>query len=100
VAGLVVSDKKKRVASYHAETVESVAEMLGAMGISRTEDLRHWHITKRVAPNELRHYGELYHYLNEGDLLKDELPKDYARACKAAVAESFDHIEDISKRLN
>ncbi len=98
VAGLVVSDKKNRVASYHAETVESVAEMIGAMGISRTEDLRHWHITKRVAPNELRHYGELYHYLNEGDLLKDELPKDYARACKAAVAESFDHIEDISTR--
>jgi glutamate synthase domain-containing protein 2 len=100
VAGLVVSDKKKRVASYHAETVESVAEMIGAMGISKTEDLRHWHITKRVGPNELRHYGELYHYLNDGDLLKDELPKDYARACNAAVAESFDHIEDISTRLN
>jgi glutamate synthase domain-containing protein 2 len=99
VAGLVVSDKKNRVASYHAETVESVAEMIGAMGISRTEDLRHWHITKRVGPNDLRHYGELYHYLDEGDLLKDELPKDYARACNAAVPESFDHIEDLSKRL-
>lgn len=100
VAGLVVSDKKQRVANYHYETIESVAEMIGAMGISKTEDLRHWHITKRVGPNELKHYGEIYHYLNDGDLLKEELPKDYARACKAAVAESFDHIEDISKRFN
>ena len=68
------------------------------MGISRTEDLRHWHITKRVGPNELRHYGEIYNYLNDGDLLKEDLPKEYARACNAAVAESFGHIEDISKR--
>lgn len=99
VAGLVVSDKMKRVASYHEETVESVAEIIGAMGISKTEDLRHWHIMKRVGPNDVRHYGEIYEFLKEGDLLKDELPVGYSRACAAAVPESFDHIEEISCRL-
>lgn len=99
VAGLVVSDKKHRVANYHRETVESVAEIIGAMGISRTDDLRHWHVMRRVGPNDVRHYGEIYDFLREGELLKDELPKGYVRAFKASVPESFDHVEDISCRL-
>jgi len=99
VAGLVVSDKKVRVANYHKETVNSVAEIIGTMGIERTEDLRQWHIMKRTAPNEVKHYGEIYEYLHEGDLLKDEnLPATFERAYKAAVADTFEHIEDISGR--
>jgi len=99
VAGLVVSDKKVRVANYHKETVNSVAEIIGTMGIEHTEDLRQWHIMIRTAPNEVKHYGEIYEYLHEGDLLKDEnLPATFERAYKAAVADTFEHIEDISGR--
>jgi len=99
VAGLVVSDKKVRVANYHKETVNSVAEIIGTMGIARTEDLRQWHIMRRVGANDIKHYGEIYEYLHEGDLLKDEsLPASFERAYKAAVAETFTHLEDISKR--
>jgi glutamate synthase domain-containing protein 2 len=99
VAGLVVSDKKVRVANYHKETVNSVAEIIGTMGIERTEDLRQWHVMRRTSPNEVKHYGEIYEYLHEGDLLKDEnLPATFERAYKAAVADTFEHIEDISGR--
>ncbi len=96
VAGLVVSDKQQRVAAYHEGTVESVAEIIGAMGISKTDDLRQWHIMKRIGPNEIHHYGEIYEFVHDGELLKDDLPKSYARACRAAVAETFDHVEDMS----
>ena len=48
VAGLVVSDKKKRVTHYHDETVNSVAEIIGTMGIDKTEDLRQWHVMRRI----------------------------------------------------
>lgn len=96
VAGLVVSDKKDRVACFHDETVKSVAELIGAMGIERTEDLRQWHVMRRIGPNEVRHYGEIYEYLEDGDLLKDDLPKSYARATLAAVPETFRHFVDIS----
>ena len=99
VDGLVVSDKKIRVANYHRETIESVAEIIGAMGIKNVDDLRRWHIMRRVGPNEVKHYGEIYDFLNRGELLKEPLPKAYARACEAAVAESFDHVEDISSRI-
>ena len=99
VAGLVVDDKKVRVTNYHEETINSVADIIGTMGIKHTEDLRQWHVMRRIAPNEVKHYGEIYEYLHDGDLLKDEnLPATFERAYKAAVAESFEHIEDISQR--
>lgn len=43
MAGQVVSDKKGRVASYHQATLESMCEMIGAMGVSHPRDLRQWH---------------------------------------------------------
>ena len=92
-AGLVVPKKSVRVANYHAETVESFSEMLGAMGISDPADLRPWHIMRRISPTEIKHYGEIYEYLDEGDLLDaDNLPKSYARAWLAASAETFNHM--------
>ncbi len=92
-AGLVVSDKSARVANYHKETVQSLSELMGAMGIESPDDLRPWHLMRRVSPTEIRHYGEIYEYLNEGDLLDaDALPESYARAWAAASAESFHHV--------
>ena len=91
MGGLVVTDKRKRVATFHKETLEGFAEMVGAMGHHSCHRLRPWHILRRVSVNETRHYGELYDYLDEGELLKDELPKDYERAVRAASAEDFDY---------
>ena len=99
VSGLVVSNKKLRVAGYHQETVKSVAEILGTMGVNSTDDLRQWHIMRRMGPNLVRHYGEIYEFLHEGELLDESnLPATYERAFRAAVPESFGHIEDISLR--
>lgn len=91
MAGLVVSDKKVRVANFHRETIESFAELLGAVGLSSPSELRPWHIMHRVSSTQTRHYGELYEYLQSGELLQDELPANYRRACEAAQAETFGH---------
>lgn len=90
VAGLVVSNKTVRVANFHDETIKSLCEIIGAMGVASPEDLRPWHIMRRTGPNAINHYGEIYEFLEEGDLLKDALPKSYERACQAASAYSFD----------
>ncbi|MEE3367713.1 MAG: FMN-binding glutamate synthase family protein [Planctomycetota bacterium] len=92
-AGLVPSDKAPRVASYHRETIRSLAEMLGALGLSSAEELRPWHLMHRISVAETRHYGELYNFLRDGDLLADELPADYRRACESASAETFGHVQ-------
>ncbi len=96
VAGLVVSDKKDRVAAFHEETIASVAEIMSAMGIATTKDLKPWHVMKRISPNQSKHFGEIYEFLEEGALLSNNPPKSFERALKAAVAETFDHFSDIT----
>lgn len=91
MGGLVVHDKRKRVATFHEETIKSLAEIVGAMGLKHCSQLRPWHILRRVSVNETRHYGELYDYLDHEELLGDELPPDYVRAVRAARAEDFDY---------
>ena len=89
-AGLVPSDKKVRVASYHRETITSFAEILGAIGLEDSSKLRPWHVMHRISSTETKHYGEMYQYLSEGDLLGDEVPESYRRAWNLAEADSFE----------
>lgn len=91
VAGLDPTDKATRVASYHRETITSLAEMIGALGLNSAEELRPWHVMHRISSNETKHYGELYNFLRGGELLADELPPEYARACDSASSETFGH---------
>ncbi len=88
--GLVVPDKAARVASFQRNTVRAFQELIAAAGLERPDQLRPWHILRRVSPLEVRHYGEMYEYLKPGELLGEPLPKSYARAWRAASAESFD----------
>lgn len=93
MAGLDPTDKSVRVASYHKQTIHSLAEMLGALGLDSADELRPWHLMHRLSANETRHYGELYHFLEDGDLLKDPLPPGFGRACHSASAETFSHCD-------
>ncbi len=92
VAGLVPSEKAVRVTSFQRETVESVSEIMGAMGIRSPENLRPWHIMRRISPTEVYHYGEIYDFLEDGELLHEPLPPTYERAMRAASPDTFDHV--------
>ncbi len=89
IKGLIVTDKDRRVANFHKETVESVAEMLGAMGLEHTADLRPWHIVRRINATKVSHYGELYRFIEKGSLLREPLPEHYVRAMAAAATHTF-----------
>ena len=89
VVGLDVNHKTTRVANFHRETLKTVAEMVGAMGVSHTSDLRPWHLMKRTGLSEIHHYGELYEFIEEGSLLGKDVPRSFARPLAAARAESF-----------
>jgi len=92
VKGLVVSDKATRVQQFHYQTLKTLVELLAAAGLSHTSDLRPWHILRRTTQFEVHHYGEMFHYLNPGELLTEPLPKDYARAVHAASSQTFGHV--------
>jgi len=90
VNGLHVSSKRVRVACFHKETVSAVADMLGAMGLSHPDDLRPWHINRRISASEVKHYGNLYDFLDNGALLAEATtPDDLKRVMVHSSAESF-----------
>ncbi|MCB9062175.1 MAG: FMN-binding glutamate synthase family protein [Halobacteriovoraceae bacterium] len=88
-SGLVVSDKKDRVKNFHAETIESVAELIGAMGISNTKELRPWHILSRTNSVESKDYSQLFEYLKENQLIEGPIPESYKEALEHSRADSF-----------
>ncbi len=94
-AGLVVPEKAKRAARYHAETVHAAVELMGAAGLACPTELRPWHVMRRVSPMETAHYGEIIRFLEPGVLCGEELPAEFARAWQAATADSFQHLDDL-----
>jgi len=89
MAGLAVSDKRVRVANFHAETVKSVAELLAAAGLSNPQDLRRWHVNRRCSMQEVCRYDELYPYPEAGCLLKGEPPEWMRRDYEESSAQAF-----------
>ncbi|MCX6127150.1 MAG: FMN-binding glutamate synthase family protein [Proteobacteria bacterium] len=90
VRGLAIDDKMVRVKNYHHGTLESVCEIMGAMGVETSGELRPWHLMRRFGPFEVKHYGEIFDYLENGALLRPTPPKAFGRAWSMARADSFE----------
>lgn len=60
VAGLVVSDKKQKIANYHRNTLHGLNELLRAAGVQRPDDLRRHHIERRIGPGQTLSLAQLY----------------------------------------
>ena len=69
VYGLDVTDKSERVYRFHRETVRGTLELLGAMGLDRLDQIRPHHIFRRIDDLRVRHFGELYDFLEPGQLI-------------------------------
>ena len=89
VAGLVVSDKKVRVANYHEDTVKSFVELLGAAGIDDHRNLTRSHIYRRVFMNEVRTLEDIYPSLEPGCMLNGNIPEKYKQDNMRANIESW-----------
>ncbi|MBT5055151.1 MAG: FMN-binding glutamate synthase family protein, partial [Gemmatimonadetes bacterium] len=88
-AGLVPEDKKVRVANYHGETVKSVAELIAAAGLFTSEDLRRWHINRRISMTEVARFDDIYPYPETGCLLRNDPPPSMKRDFEEATADTF-----------
>jgi glutamate synthase domain-containing protein 2 len=88
VAGLVVEDKRVRVANFHKKTVESLVELMAGAGLATTTQ-----ISRRVLMNQVRRYDEIYPTLAEGCLLNPATtPDDWRDLLAMAQTGSFEVI--------
>jgi glutamate synthase domain-containing protein 2 len=95
MAGLVVSDKKLRVASFHKQTVSSATGMMAAAGIRHPDDLHRAFIYRRISHNQIQTYAELFPYIPAGSLLNTPHPLQLEKDMALSREDSF--IPDYSK---
>jgi glutamate synthase domain-containing protein 2 len=89
--GLVVDDKKIRVANYHKNTVESFVELMGAAGIGHPDQIDRSHVYRRVFMNLVKTYEEIYPVIPDGCLLHGgDIPFDYEDSMKRSSADKFE----------
>jgi glutamate synthase domain-containing protein 2 len=92
--GLHIASKRKRVTSFHHQTVHSIAHMLGAMGINHSSELRPWHINRRISPSHVHHFGEIYKFIEKDSLLDSaNIPSLFKRSCSHSSADTFHYKE-------
>ena len=90
VEGLVVSDKKVKVASFHKETIESFVELLAASGLKEPTQINRRHLNRRIFMNLTKNYAEIYPYVEEGSFLTGKnIPEIYQHDLAFASTNSF-----------
>ena len=87
--GLVVDDKKSRVANFHKNTIESFVELMAASGIDNPSKLNRHQINRRVFMNQVLTLEEIYPSVPKGSMLGDALPERYKMSFGSASADEF-----------
>lgn len=77
--GLVVEDKKQRVANFHELTLESFVEILASAGLNKADKLNRSHIFRRLDQTSYKRYDEVYPPIKKGELLAAPYPKSFER---------------------
>ena len=77
--GLVVEDKKQRVANFHEVTLESFIEIIASAGLDNPHKLNRIHIFRRLDQTTYKRYDELFPPMQKGDLLNTPYPQSFER---------------------
>jgi glutamate synthase domain-containing protein 2 len=85
---LDVTDKSERVHLYQRATVDSALRIMASMGVSRPDELRPHMLGRRIDPTHVRSYGQLYDWLEPGQLLT-EPPSGWAADYLTADPDRF-----------
>lgn len=90
ISGLVVADKRARVASYHRETIKSFVELVAATGFTDHTLINRYSIHRRVSTQSVMSYADIYPYVGRGSLLyEDSIPAHFDKDMACASPHSF-----------
>ena len=86
---LVVPDKTERVYNFHRATVEALAELVAAAGLEHPTEFTPAHFSRRISPNDVKTFAELYPSLRPGELLAGTSDKRFEAVWALASAKDF-----------
>ncbi len=97
---LNVDLKSQYVKNFHDKTLGSFLQVLGAVGLTKPEDLHPCHIMRRVTANRISNYAEIFEFLRQGQLIDDEksVSENYQRHWRRASAHTFNAITEKTNR--
>lgn len=87
--GLVVEDKKVRVANFHKHTVESFVELCAASGIENPRRLNRHQINRRIFMDQVKTLEEIYPSVPVGAFVNGAVPERYRMSYESASADKF-----------
>jgi glutamate synthase domain-containing protein 2 len=88
--GLVVKNKKDRVANFHEETMQAFVELLAATGLKSPREINRSHIHRNETWTAIHRYDESYPYIPTGSLLQEPYPEGWEQPMRESVVESFE----------
>ncbi|HTC02260.1 MAG TPA: FMN-binding glutamate synthase family protein, partial [Xanthobacteraceae bacterium] len=86
---LVVPDKAERVFNFQRATIEALAELVAAAGLDHPTQFSPAHFSRRVSPNEVKSFTELFPTLTPGELIAGTSDKRFETAWAMASAKEF-----------
>lgn len=90
IRGLVVADKKQKVANYHQQTIRNFIELMGAAGLEHPDQINRSHIYRRTSHKETLRLDQIYPYIHRGCLLhQDTVPQSWQFHMNLSSAEKF-----------
>jgi glutamate synthase domain-containing protein 2 len=89
VYGLDPKDKQVRVANYQTHTLLAFAELLGATGLERPNQIKREFVNRRIALDVVKTYEDLFPSIKPGAFLRGEIPEIYRKHYDVASAYSF-----------
>ncbi len=87
--GLVVEDKSERVRRFHSGTIQSLVELLSAMGIESPDQITPDLIHRRVSDMRVRSFADLYDFLEPASLPDGSAPEPWQRLWNRARPDTF-----------
>lgn len=87
---IVVTDKADRVANYHKNTLQALAELVAAAGLSHPSELGPHHLMRRATSDRVITFAQQFEILANGQLLEDPGSAfQFAEHWALASADSF-----------
>ena len=98
---LDIPTRAERVRNFHKHTLEAVAELLGAAGITHPDDLNRRHIVRRLSASQIKLADQIYPRVSEGTLLTGEgvLEDPRLRTYWSLVSPDSFHLDDEQTAL-